>query len=127
MSESFTIEPVDTTFDVDTLHQYAATLPYGARDAATPEVVVLVDSHASLESVQESRVDDPTHFPESVSLLQIEPRRVLLTPGTEGVTTARQFVQWLAQRYALRFRDHEWNDVTDQVRQSLDVLFEIGS
>lgn len=36
MSGTFTIEPIDTTFDVETLDRYADTLLYGARDEVTP-------------------------------------------------------------------------------------------
>ncbi|NVB80949.1 MAG: hypothetical protein HOV81_21305 [Kofleriaceae bacterium] len=123
MSESFTIEPVDTTFDVATINRYVDTLPCGARDATTPEVVMLLDSNHMLEYATESRADDPTRFPPAVTLLQVEPHRVLVTPGSEGIATARQFVQWLAQRYRLRFLDGEMRDVTAQAQQGLDFLF----
>jgi hypothetical protein len=123
MSDSFAILPADGTFDVDAIVRYIETLPYTARDQVLPHVFMLTDSYELLEYLVKDRENDPDRFSPSVTLVQVEPQGILLTPGTDGIPRARQFVQWLAHRYKLRFIDPEMNDVTAQCEQNLDLLF----
>jgi len=121
------LRPVDGEFDVAAVRAYLEHMPYTARDAYDPDTYLMAEDAAHLADVQDARRRDHVRFPYSVILAQVSPAQVFIGCRTTEVAPARQLVEWLRSRYALRYEDADYGgDVSAYCVDNLDFLFGNG-
>jgi|MudIll2142460700_1097286.scaffolds.fasta_scaffold20039_2 uncharacterized protein YcbX len=116
------IEPASGEFDVDRVTAYLAAQPFALRDTIRAEMFMLGNDDDDVEEAREAREKDPVRFPTHMILVEVWPTRINISYRSQRLDPAKRFVEWLRERYDLRFMDEEFNDITERARKT-NVLF----
>jgi hypothetical protein len=123
MIQDILLEPITGSFDVAELEGRLAATRFAVRDQAVPNKFMVFDDAVSARDGIVARRRDPSTFPYDAGLIVVAPTHVQIAYRLGGIELLRDFVHWLASRYAIRYRDEEFHDVTASVDPNFDVLF----
>ena len=121
------LEAIDGDFDVNGVAAHLESQPFTVRDKIRPEMFMIGTDEDDVETAVEARAQDPKRFPTRLILVELAPKTIGISYRSSRTEPARRFVEWLRSQYPVKVMDDEYNDLTEQCAQSLDVLFGTAS
>ena len=122
MIPDLTLKPAEGEFDLAAIYRHLDSLDTAARDPEMPDRFLLSAWPETLERAVSARTSGMA-VPYSVAILHPTPTVIALITMTSDTQPSRDFVEWLRKQQPIKILDEEFNDLTDQCQDGLDLLF----
>jgi hypothetical protein len=122
MIEDLLIKPAVGLFDISAIRDHLDSGGVAIRDPQIPDRFLLSTSKASLRRAKSERLAGKS-VPYTVSIVHPSPAWIALGQKGSDTKPARDFIEWLKQRYELRYFDDYNNDITQECADNVAFIF----
>jgi hypothetical protein len=125
MTEVLLFRPKRDAFDTSEIEDRISTLGSAFRDPLDSHVFIVSADKATADYFQELRQTAPERGLPFTLLISVQPQMIWVRQLCDGpeLALAREFVEWLLQRYECRVYDDDGHDLTALAKASVDNLY----